>query len=115
MVDFTIRKQHLGVRARLESPSGPSERKNPDSKCSYRRVEKKAAAERRFFIKKRNFVFGGNDNPVHLALSRGMWKPCIDDMWVLAVTFDDWFLVLGLLLLCPKLPSKVRILPEPAE
>ena len=59
MVDFTIRKQHLGVRARLESPSGPSERKNPDSKCSYRRVEKKLAPERRFFIKKETLLLEG--------------------------------------------------------
>ena len=115
MVNFPIRKRDFRVRGWSGAFWEPLGRKKEKTKCIYRRVEKKAAAERRFFIKKRNFVFGGNDNPVHLALSRGMWKPCIDDMWVLAVTFDDWFLVLGLLLLCPKLPSKIRILPKPAE
>ena len=36
MVDFTIRKQHLGGSCQIGVPSGPSERKNLDSKCSYK-------------------------------------------------------------------------------
>ena len=59
MVDFTIRKQHLGGSCQIGVPSGPSERKNLDSKCSYRRVEKKLAPERRFFIKKETLLLEG--------------------------------------------------------
>ena len=38
MVDFTIRKQHLGGSCQIGVPSGPSERKNLDSKCSYKTI-----------------------------------------------------------------------------
>ena len=60
MVDFPIRKQDFRVRGWSGAFWEPQERKKKKTKCSYRQVEKKPAAERRFFIKKIDFAFGGN-------------------------------------------------------
>ena len=82
MVDFPIRKREFRVCGWSGAFWEPQERKKEKTKCIYRRVEKKPAAERRFFIKKETLLLEGT------ALSRGMWKPCIDDMWVCTRTAE---------------------------
>ena len=75
-----------------ERSGSPWRGKKEITKCSYRRVEKKAAPEQRFFIKKETLILEGTERTRsslcdfcnHLALSLGMWKPWValsQGMW----------------------------------
>ena len=59
MVDFPIRKRDFRVRTWSGAFWEPLERKKEKTKCIYRRVEKKLAPERRFFIKKETLLLEG--------------------------------------------------------
>ena len=60
IVIFPIRKRHFRVRGWSGAFSEPLEIKKDKTKCSYRRVEKKLAPERRFFIKKETLLLEGD-------------------------------------------------------
>ena len=59
MVDFPIRKWDFRVCGWSGTFWEPLERKKEKTKCIYRRVEKKLAPERRFFIKKETLLLEG--------------------------------------------------------
>ena len=59
MVDFPIRKWDFRVCGWSGAFWEPLERKKEKTKCIYRRVEKKLAPERRFFIKKETLLLEG--------------------------------------------------------
>ena len=59
IVIFPIRKRHFRVRGWSGAFWEPLERKKEKTKCIYRRVEKKLAPERRFFIKKETLLLEG--------------------------------------------------------
>ena len=63
-MNYSIFQQGNGIsggRVRRECSGRPSRGKNDDSKCSYRRVEKKPRREeqQRFFIKKETLLLEG--------------------------------------------------------